>query len=147
MAAGAAPAAVGHEPIDERPAAGWRDGRHAGVVAHGAQRLTLERLVVHGHGTHGIDLAGGRDSTVEGCEVYDVGCSGIRAAGGEAAPLAAGGLRVSANRVRRHAQWKRSYQPGVFWAGVGNVYSSHEARPPRLTRAQHLCSRPASCLL
>lgn len=102
-----------------------RDGRHAGVSAHGARGLTLDGLVVHAVGTHGVDLADARDSAVLDTDVFDTGCSGIRATGGVAATLERGNLRVAGNRVRRHAQWKRAYQPGVFWAGVGNVFESN----------------------
>jgi hypothetical protein len=98
------------------------DGRHAGVDATDTHGATLRGLVVHGHGEHGIVLEGATGGAVVDCRVYDVGCSGIRATGGAAASLRAGGLLVEGNDVRRAAQWKRTYMPGVFWSGVGNTY-------------------------
>jgi hypothetical protein len=100
-----------------------RDGRHKGVVvaagAHGAQ---LHGLVVHAHGTNGIEMNDAQNSTITNSEVFDVGCTGMRATGGEAATLHAGNLHVENNSVHHYARWKRSYQPGIFWGGVGNVF-------------------------
>ena len=76
-----------------------RDGRHAGVVAVGARGLTAERLSVHSHGTHGIVLSDASDSAVRDSDVFDVGCSGIRATGGSAATLARGNVSVERSRV------------------------------------------------
>lgn len=100
-----------------------RDGRHKGVVvadgAHGAQ---LDGLVVHAHGTNGIEMGDAANSTVTNSQVYDVGCTGMRATGGDAATLRAGNLRVENNSVHHYAKWKRSYQPGIFWGGVNNTF-------------------------
>jgi hypothetical protein len=41
-------------------------------------------------GTIGIELSDASDSTITNSEVYDVGCTGLRATGGEAATLRAG---------------------------------------------------------
>ena len=51
------------------------------------------------------------------------GCGGVRAHGGDGLSLARGNLNVSGNAVRRHGQWKRTYQPGIHFGGVGNTYS------------------------
>ena len=99
-------------------------GRHVGLDATGARGLVLERLNVHDHGTHGILLADARDSFVHDCDVIGVGCIGIRATGGDAATLTQGNVSVTNSRVTAPAQWKRSYQPGIFFGGVGNTYRS-----------------------
>ena len=97
-------------------------GRHAAINASGAVGLLLERLDVHHHGTHGILLGGARDSAVRGCDVLGVGCMGILATGGDAPSLTRGNVSVSSSRVTAPAQWKRSYQPGIYFGGVGNSY-------------------------
>lgn len=102
-----------------------RDGRHAGILAKGALGLTVERVVVSSHGTDGIVLTGARDSAVRASEVHDVGCAGVRATGGIAATLEKGNIVIAGNHVHHYAQWKRTYQPGVYWGGVGNVYSNN----------------------
>ena len=37
-------------------------------------------------------------------------------------------LLVEGNDVRRVAQWKRTYMPGVFWGGVNNTYRGNTVR-------------------
>ena len=75
-----------------------RDGRHAGVSAVGARGARFEQLSVHGHGTHGIVLEDAFNSTVRDSEVFDVGCSGVRATGGRADALEEGRLLVEVAR-------------------------------------------------
>ena len=52
----------------------------------------------------------------------DVGCTGLRATAGDASTLQKGNMEISENNVSHYATWKRSYQPGIFWAGVENVF-------------------------
>eukprot|EP01047_Picozoa_sp_COSAG01_P041726 COSAG01_NODE_3597_length_5894_cov_1.898188_6_plen_214_part_00 len=88
------------------------NGRHSGILAEGAAGLTIERVQVHAHGSHGIVLTSATDGgSIIDSEVYDVGCSGIRATAGASATLDSGGLLVAANHVHHVAQWKRSYMP------------------------------------
>ena len=104
------------------------NGRHAGILAEGARGLRIEGTSVHAHGTHGIvatGSVGGTGGRIADSEVYDVGCSGIRATAGEADSLAVGGLTVADNHVHHVAQWKRSYMPGIYWGGVQNSFSGN----------------------
>ena len=102
------------------------NGRHAGILAEGARGLRIEGTSVHAHGTHGIvatGVAGRSGAHIASSEVFDVGCSGIRATSGEADTLAVGGMTVADNHVHHVAQWKRSYMPGIYWGGVGNTFA------------------------
>lgn len=102
------------------------NGRHAGILAeNGVVGLQLERLAVHAHGTHGIVLTDAAGGSIIDSQIYDVGCSGIRATAGVAERLEVGGLLVARNHVHHVAQWKRSYMPGIYWGGVGNVYQEN----------------------
>ena len=103
-----------------------RDGRHAGIAAAATVGLAIERVEVRAVGTHAIDLTGARDAVVRDSVVEDVGCSGIRATGGEAATLTAGNVTVARNRIRHFAQWKRSYMPGIYFGGVSNAYTGND---------------------
>lgn len=105
-----------------------RDGRHVGILAKGAVGLTIERVLVHSHGTDGIVLTEARDSSVRDSEVHDVGCAGVRAIGGKAETLEAGNLVVQDNMIHHYAQWKRTYMPGVYWGGVGNLFRNNTVR-------------------
>ena len=98
------------------------NGRHNGIFAEGAVGLNIERVSVHAHGAHGIVLTGASRGRIAQSQVYDVGCSGIRATAGEAETLLSGGLVVANNHVHDVAQWKRSYMPGIYWGGVNNTF-------------------------
>ena len=99
-----------------------RDGRHVGVLAQNTVNLQLENLIVHSHGTHGIDATNSTNAIIKASQIYDVGCTGLRATAGDASTLQKGNMEISENNVSHYATWKRSYQPGIFWAGVGNVF-------------------------
>lgn len=105
-----------------------RDGRHIGVLATGAQGLTIDSVVVHSVGTDGIDMTNSNNSVIRNSEVYDVGCSGVRATGGDAETLALGNLLIEDNEVYNYALWKRSYMPGIYWGGVNNTYRGNTVR-------------------
>jgi len=49
----------------------------------------------------------------------------LRATAGVSATLRAGGLVVADNHVHHVAQWKRSYMPGIYWGGVGNIFRNN----------------------
>eukprot|EP01052_Picozoa_sp_SAG31_P017532 SAG31_NODE_1203_length_9413_cov_4.778076_1_plen_175_part_00 len=74
------------------------NGRHAGILAEGGVTgLNIERVAVHAHGTHGIVHLQACGGSIVDCEVYDVGCSGIRATAGSAQTLQVGGIAVHHN--------------------------------------------------
>lgn len=97
-------------------------GRDAGIVSAGARALTVDGVSVSAHGTIGISVTDSTDSTIRNSDVFDIGCVGIRATGGDAATLTPGRLVVEDNRVQQYALWKRTYQAGIAWGGVNNTY-------------------------
>lgn len=102
------------------------NGRHSGILAAGGVvGLQVERVAVHAHGTHGIVLTDASGGLVVDSEVYDVGCSGIRATAGVATTLEAGGLAITDNHIHHVAQHKRSYMPSIYWGGVGNIFKNN----------------------
>ena len=56
-------------------------------------------------------------------KVFGVGATGIAAKGGLHLSLTRGNNQVIHNEIHHYAQWYRTYQPAILWAGVGNVYS------------------------
>ena len=102
-----------------------RDGRHAGIQVTGAKGVVIENVAVHSHGTNGIVVTNATNAVVRGNSVYEVGCSGIRATSGVTATLEKGGMLIEGNDVSRHARWKRTYQPGIFWGGVNNTFRNN----------------------
>jgi len=77
---------------------------------------------IGGLGAHGVELFGSQLS-VAGNVVADVGCKGVVVVGGDYLSLTRANNSVTHNDISRFSRWKRSYQPGLFWAGVGNAFS------------------------
>eukprot|EP00466_Bigelowiella_natans_P016053 jgi/Bigna1/135768/aug1.31_g10476 len=102
-----------------------RSGRQVGLSASGVSNLSVSQIVVHAVGTHGIDMTQAKASTIRDSMVYDTGCSGIRATGGNASKLEKGGLIVEGNTAHHVALWKRTYMPGIYWGGVSNIYRNN----------------------
>merc|ERR1712228_42664 len=50
---------------------------------------------------------------------------GVSVVGGNYLTLESGQNVVEGNNIFSFAQWKRTYMPGLFWGGVGNLYSSN----------------------
>jgi hypothetical protein len=111
-----------------------RHSRGNGVEAiHNATFVRVEGCDVSGHGQHGIVIVGS-DSGVASSHVHSVGCAGIRVIGGDALTLTPGRCYATDNTVSNMALWKRTYNPGIFWNGVGNTYSGNTVR-----NSPHVC--------
>ena len=110
-----------------------RHARGNGVLALNVTNVRVEHCTISGHGQHGVVIVGNH-SGVEHSDIYSVGCSGVRVAGGVARSLTHGKSYVSYNRIFDFALHKRSYSPGVFWNGVGNTVSYNN-----ISRSPHNC--------
>jgi hypothetical protein len=112
------------------------DSLGVGVRAENVSGVSVRNCTVARHGQQGVFMAGATASGVTGCAVHSVGCAAIRAHGGEGSSLSRGGLSVTGNAVSRFALWKRTYEAGIHWAGVGNTYSDN-----------HVSDGPHNCFL
>lgn len=101
---------------------GVHHSRGNGLLAIDVTGVRVEDCEISGHGQHGL-IMNGTNSAVDGSKVYSVGCSGVRVAGGVGRALIAGNMSVTANHISNFSLWKRTYEPGIFWQGVGNRYS------------------------
>lgn len=99
-----------------------RHSRGNGVVAMNVTGLRVESCDISGHGQHGVVIVGDQ-SGVDSSRVYSVGCSGVRVSGGVARTLTPGKSYATRNIITDFALHKRTYNPGVFWNGIGNNYS------------------------
>ena len=109
-------------------------GRNIGVLAENVSDVHVTSVNASLHTRHGVRMVRAVDSTVRDCTVTAVGCEGIRAHGGTAVSLVPGNVSVTGNTVSRFARHKRTYQAGVHWSGVGNVYSRNS-----VSDAPHVC--------
>jgi parallel beta-helix repeat protein len=98
--------------------------RGDGVVAIGVTQFRLENCTIENLGGNGTTLVGSGSAVVD-TVVRNVGCTAISALGGHPAQLLRGDNVISGCTLSLFAQWKRTYQPAIFWAGVGNSFLSN----------------------
>ena len=98
--------------------------RLTGVNATGVSNVWIRRCRVSNTGANGIDIAGYHSGIVESI-VQHVGCSGVRAGGGNWTTLTPGRIVVHNNTISNFSRWKRTYMPGLVWGGVGNNYTAN----------------------
>lgn len=95
------------------------------LVAINISDVVIENCTISNSGTDGIRFDG-RNSTLSGCHVYDVGCNAIRMNGGDIPSLTHGNLTVHNNTLHRFARVSRTVRVGVSWTGCGNTVSHNE---------------------
>ena len=84
-------------------------------------RASRSPVVPCGHlGSWGIEIAGGRDCTVIGCDLYDLGEGGIKADGGVRNTLEPGNHLIENNHIHHFGRIVSTYRPGAAVYGVGN---------------------------
>jgi len=66
---------------------------------------------------------GGSNNGARGCDVFDVGSTGIRVAGGDKRTLEAGRNFAINNHITRYGQVVQAFNGGIFLQGVGNILS------------------------
>ena len=86
--------------------------------------ISVDGCTVANGGGGGIHLQGYGNS-VTGSHVFNVGAAGVDVKGGLHRSLTRGGNVVHGNEIHHYAQWVRTYQPGILWAGVGNAYTAN----------------------
>jgi hypothetical protein len=62
----------------------------------------------------------GRNSSVEGCDIYETADGGISLIGGDRKTLTSGNLTADNNHIHHFSRWNRTYQAGISLNGVGN---------------------------
>eukprot|EP01006_Ploeotia_vitrea_P058130 TRINITY_DN68828_c0_g1_i1.p1 TRINITY_DN68828_c0_g1~~TRINITY_DN68828_c0_g1_i1.p1 ORF type:complete len:356 (+),score=48.16 TRINITY_DN68828_c0_g1_i1:53-1069(+) len=102
-----------------------------GVLARNVTSVNINDCTVQFHGMNGVDFVA-NNSTLTSSTVRSVGCEGVSMYGGNHLTLARGNNVVHDNLISDFSRWKRTYMPGLFWAGVGNTYSNN-----RVTNGPH----------
>lgn len=96
--------------------------RSSAVWARNGTGIVVDNCTIANVGANATNIHG-TQNRVTGSHVYGVGCMGISVVGGDHQTLTPAGNVVAHNNVHHYARWKRTYMPGIFWAGVGNTYS------------------------
>jgi len=82
--------------------------------------VTVSGSTVRHTGSWGVDINGGRDCTIIGCDLYDLGEGGIKARGGVRNTLTPGNHLIENNHIHHFGEFVNTYRPGAAVYGVGN---------------------------
>jgi parallel beta-helix repeat protein len=101
----------------------WQHARGTVIKSEGTvSHVIIDDCTVANSGGGGIELQG-FFNVVRGSKVFNVGGTGVSVKGGLHRSLRRGNNVVTLNEIHHYAQWVRTYQPAILWAGVGNTYS------------------------
>ena len=84
--------------------------------------INITNCDINNHGNNAIDIYGININILNN-NINNVGCKGITIFGGNQYKLISGNNLISNNTIYNMARWKRTYQPGILWSGIGNIYS------------------------
>lgn len=104
----------------------FQHSRQAALQASGVSNVWVVNCSASCNAGNGIMIKRSFSSGIIGCHVHDVGCTGIAVTGGDVESLAEGGNAALANHIHHFALWKRTYNPALLWAGVGNIYALND---------------------
>ena len=110
--------------------------RTIGVSATNVSEVVIRNSTIWGCGAKGVVIDDAQDSGMVGCHIFSTGCGGAVVSGGNFTTLKPGNNYALNNRIHDMANYKRSYQPGLLWAGVNNSYSWN-----------HISDGPHNCIL
>ena len=82
-------------------------------------QVRVEQSVIRNTGGWGIGLSG-RDSGIEGCDLYNLASGGVSMSGGDRPSLTPANLFVDNCHLYRFGRWNPICKPGVQVDGVGN---------------------------
>jgi hypothetical protein len=68
----------------------------------------------------GVDIKGGTNHEIIGCDIYDLGEGGIRMEGGDRITLTPANHHAHNNHIHHCSRWNPLYHPGIAVFGVGN---------------------------
>ncbi|XP_062523158.1 uncharacterized protein LOC134197826 isoform X2 [Corticium candelabrum] len=99
--------------------------RSTAIEMHDVDSVQLSGFEVANHGATSV-LLYGSNSQVYNLVIAGNGCGGLHVSGGDQKLLTRGNNTVSGCNLSRWSRWKRTYQPGLSWGGVGNTYTKNE---------------------
>ena len=97
----------------------FEGGRCGAVLLKGGENNVIRDCRFSRFGETAITVTGGKNHAVEACLLTELGCGGIHMTGGDRKTLEPAGFTVSNTIVDRFSLFKRTYEPAVFFHGVG----------------------------
>lgn len=95
------------------------------LSAKNVTSVTIDNCTISNSGTDGIHFTG-KNATLSGSEIVDIGCNAVVVSGGDIHSLTPGHMLVHNNSLHRFGRVSRTVRVGVSWSGCGNVISSNE---------------------
>ncbi|MBI2422367.1 MAG: right-handed parallel beta-helix repeat-containing protein [Candidatus Hydrogenedentes bacterium] len=86
----------------------------------GGTQNHIVACTIRNSGNGAISISESPESGAAGCDIYNVGGTGISLSGGDRATLTPGKLYAVNNHIHDYARWYRMYNPGISLQGVGN---------------------------
>lgn len=84
------------------------------------ERMTVRACIVRNTCSWGVDVDGGHDCRVVGCDLYDLGEGGVKLTGGSEKTLEVGNHVAENCHVHHYGQVLHNYREGIALYGTGN---------------------------
>ena len=97
----------------------FEGGRRGAIQVTGGERNAVRDCRFSRFGEMALTFTGGKEHAVAGCFLTELGCGGIAMTGGDRRTLEPAGFSVTNTIVDRFSLFKRTYEPAVFFHGVG----------------------------
>lgn len=94
--------------------------RKTAVTVKQGERVTVRASVFRHTCSWAVEIDGGRDCRVAGCDMYDLGEGGVRLAGGDCLALEPGGHVAENNHIHHYGRVFYNYRQGIAMYGIGN---------------------------
>jgi len=98
----------------------FENGRGCAFVIQGGEAVSVTRCTIRNMGVQAIDMHDGARHRVAGCEMANLGCGGIAAAGGDALALKQGCIEIDNNHIYAYSRLSLTYSPAIQLSGCGN---------------------------
>ena len=98
-------------------------GRRGAVRIRGGEANVIRDCRMARFGETAVVVEGGHGHAVEACLLTELGCGGISMTGGDRKTLEPAGFTVCNTIIDRFSLFKRTYEPAVFFHGVGLLVS------------------------
>jgi len=90
------------------------------LTINGGESCQVAASVVRNLGATGISVLSGKHHSIIGCDLYNLGNSGVHIIGGDRKTLTPAGHLVENCHIYKFGRWNPIYQPAISIHGVGN---------------------------
>ena len=79
------------------------------LTADNVTRVLIQNVSIGNTGGQGMKVGNSKDTLIEGCHIYGIGCSAMSISGGDRVTLTPGNVTVRNNKIHDWALVSRSY--------------------------------------